>query len=233
MKIAICDGCIVDINATRDIISKHSLVKNSYIKSFTVAEKLLDAAEKEKFDIVFLDVDIPEINGLELGKRIKDFSPDTFLIFVTSYPQYAIEAYDCEAFNYLLKPLDKLKAHRVLDRIEKKLNDTKKYYIIKIKSESIRIPIRDIYYVECCKKHIIYHLKDTTFDTIGKLSDVYGDLKDYGFYQVHQGYIVNMDKIRRIDGYSAILENGENVMISGRKKADTLLAYSNFIEART
>lgn len=229
MKIAICDGCTVDINATRDIICKHRLAENSYIKSFTVGEKLLDCVEKERFDIVFLDVDIPEINGLELGRRIKEISPDTFLIFVTSYPQYAIEAYDCEAFNYLLKPLDKQKAHRVIDRIEKKLADTNKYYIIKIKSESIRIPIRDIYYIECYKKHVIYHLKDTTFDTLGKLSEVYADLKDYGFYRVHQGYVVNMDKIKRIDNYSAILENGENVMISVRKKTDTMLAYSNFI----
>lgn len=234
MKIAICDDSKSDIIVIKNILLSHPLVQSSEIETYTSSQNLLNSIHKDvHYDIAFLDVDIPNINGLDLGKIIKNKYPTTEIVFITNYPQYAIDAYDCEAFHYLLKPVDTKKAMQVIQRLIKKQQEQNKYYKIKIRTEYIRIPIKDIYFIECCKKHIIYHLKDKSYETAcGKFSDVCNDLKEYGFYQVHQGYIVNMDKIHHFDKYSVILDDNRDIMMSVRKRTEVLSAYAKYIEVR-
>lgn len=232
MKIAICDDCSNDVSVINDILTFNILIKTNKIDQYTSSEKLLHSVKKGvKYDVVFLDVEMPNVNGLELGKAIKEMCPDTYIVYVTSYPQFAIDAYECEAFYYLLKPVDRDKINHVMKKIVKKYKEYNKSYTVRIKSLLINLRVKDIYYIECCKKHIIYHLKDHDYEAVGKISTVYDDLKNYGFYQIHQGYIVNMDKIKMFDKYNVILEDNRSVMISVRKKAEVMMAYSKYIEA--
>lgn len=234
MRIAICDDITSDCNIIHDTIITHPIIQNSKIDIFHSSSSLADAVNQDaKYDIAFLDVDMPELSGIELGKLIKNQSPKTFIVFVTSYPQYAIDAFSCEASDYLLKPLNHDKAMFSLNRLITKYQENNKYYVIKIKTEAIRIPIKDIYYIECCNKHIIYHTKNQRYETLGKLSTTYNALRDYGFYQIHQGYIVNMDKIARFEQNSVILDDGRSVMVSVRKRAEVLLAYGQYLEVHT
>ena len=234
MKIAICDDNKFDIVTIKNILLSNPLADSWEIDTYTSSQNLLNSIYKDvHYDITFLDVDIPYINGLDLGKKIKDKCPTTEIVFITNYPQYAIDAYDCEAFHYLLKPVDTKKAMLVIQRLIKRIQEQNKYYKIKIRTEYIRIPINDIYFIECCRKHIIYHLKDKRYETAcGKFSDVCNDLKEYGFYQVHQGYIVNMDKIHHFDKYSVILDDNRDIMMSVRKRTEVLSAYAKYIEVR-
>lgn len=232
MKIAICDDCADDVSVINDILTSDVLAGSNKIYQYTSSEKLLHSVEKGVvYDVVFLDVDMPNVNGLELGKAIKETCPDTYIVYVTSYPQFAIDAYECEAFYYLLKPVDRDRINHVMKKIVKKYQEYNKSYKVRVKSRVINLHVRDIYYIECCRKHIIYHMKDHDYEAVGKISTVYDDLKDYGFYQVHQGYIVNMDKIKMFDKYNAILDDDRKVMISVRKKAEVMMAYSKYIEA--
>lgn len=234
MRIAICDDCTSDCNLIHETIITHPIIQNCTIDIFHSSSSLADAMSHDvKYDIAFLDVDMPELSGIELGKLIKTYSSKTFIVFVTSYPQYAIDAFSCEASDYLLKPLKHEKAMSVLNRLITKYQENNKYYTIKIKTESIRIPIKEIYYIECCNKHIIYHTKNQRYETLGKLADTYKALKNYGFHQIHQGYIVNMDKISRFEQHSVILDDGRSVMISVRKRAESLLAYGQYLEVHT
>lgn len=231
MRIAICDDCLDDISVIHDILTANKFTGSGSIDTYTSSEKLLQALKQNiKYDVVFLDVEMPKLNGLELGKAINELCPGTLIVFVTNYPQFAIDAYDCEAFYYLLKPVEQDKIDRVIKRIAKKYQKNNKFYTIKIKSQIINLPIKDIYYIECFKRHIIYHLRDCDHEAVGNISNVYDDLKIYGFYQVHQGYIVNMDKIKRFDKYNIILDDGRSVMISVRKKSEVMMAYSKYIE---
>lgn len=230
MRIAICDDNKSDIDGIYGVLLNDLTVCSvGDIFVFDSGEKLLDAIEKDYFDIVFLDVDMPGINGIETGTVIYNKSPDTFIIFVTNYPQYAIDAYDCHAFHYLLKPVDKMRMRKVVDEILQKLRERHKYVNIKIKTETIRIPISEIYYVEYCRRHVIYHLKDRKHETVGKFSDVYDELKDFGFYQIHQGYIVNMEKILYFDKFTVFLEDGRSVIMSTRKRTEVIMAYAKYI----
>lgn len=231
MRIAICDDFLADVEIVKSIFKNHPLAKDCEITSYTQSEEMLSAVENgEQFDIAFLDIDMPKINGLELGLKLKLKFPDIFIVFFTNYPQYAVDAFDCEAFHYLLKPLDVEKASKTIDRLYQRYKEKNKYYVIKTKNGSIRVPIKDIYYIESSQRHIIYHLKDKSYDTLGRMSDVLSDLKDYGFYQVHQGYIVNMDLISHFEKNDAVLTDGRKVMISVRKRTEVLLEYTKYIE---
>lgn len=230
MNIAICDDNALHIELLRDVLLKNDFMReNGRIATFTSAVEITDNL-KEFFDVFFLDIDMPDINGIELGKAIRQQNANAFIVFVTAYPQFAIEAFDCEAFHYLLKPIDEHKCGRVLSSLVHKYKRKNKFHLIKIKNQTIRVNANDIYYIEYCRRHVIYHLKDKEYEAVGKFSDVYEDLRDFGFYQVHQGYIVNMDKIVSFDNYHIILQDDKSVMMSMRKRAEVLIAYAKFIE---
>lgn len=230
-KLAICDDSKRDAEYLQQLCSKYTEEMDLSISVFLNGTELLSEHSKSAFDIVLLDVDMPNSNGLEIGKTIHTTDSQTIIIFVTSYPQYAIEAYDCEAFHYLLKPCDSQKLYQVLNRAISKLKVTKKYHLIKVQGETIKLKISDIYYIECCRKHIIYHTKNDEYDTIGTLSETYALLKEYGFFQVHQGFLVNFEKIKCYGKSNIILDNDRTVMMSVRKKKETLIAYARYLES--
>lgn len=231
MRIAICDDCISDGKQVYEIVASHPELTMCHIDVYDSSIKLLNSIRSNVlYDIVFLDVDMPTINGIELGKSIRSKSNKTFIVFVTSYSQYAIEAYECEAFNYLLKPLDNDKAVLVINKLLIKYREQNKFHTIRVKKDLIRISISDIFFVECCRKHIYYHMENSFYDTIENLSDVHSALKDYGFQQIHQGYIVNMEKIQRFDKNSVILSNGDAVPVSVRKRKEVLDKYRKYVE---
>jgi DNA-binding LytR/AlgR family response regulator len=116
MKIAICDDCLTQLNELKDIISDINIVSSFDLESFTSPSFLLERCSLIGFDIVFLDVDMPEMNGIVLGKALHRISPRTILIFVTSYPEYAVEGYQCEALRYILKPYTKDEIFSALKR---------------------------------------------------------------------------------------------------------------------
>ncbi len=231
MKIAICDDCKTDVLNLSELLLSDARIKKEQISSFLSGEKLLCRLKGgEVFDIIFLDVDMPGINGIELGMKIREISRDTSIVFATNYSEYAIDAFDCEAFHYLLKPLVPQKVKKVLDSLITSRQKSRAEYSIKTKSGYVNIPLIDLYYVECFKKHLFFHMKDRIIEVPGKLSDAYKFLTDYDFCQVHQGYIVNMRKIVNMDKLNICLDNGGTVPISQRKKADVLARYAEFLE---
>ena len=233
IRIAICDDSAMDAEHLKSVCQSCELPDTPKISVYQSGQSLLAELSAGNFDVIFLDIDMPDSNGIEVGKAIRQGKENAIIIFCTSYPQYAIEAYDCEAFHYILKPCARERIQDVLHRAINKLGVIRKYHSIKVQNKIIKIPISDIYYVEYCQKHILYHLTDRTIETTGRFSDIYDELKKFGFYQIHQGYIVNFEKVRDFKGYTAVLEDGRNVMISIRKKSDVLLAYAKFVEKLT
>jgi DNA-binding LytR/AlgR family response regulator len=230
LRIAICDDSEKDANSLKHFCEASNDIEKLSITVFNNGLDLLKSHSQNRFDILFLDVDMPEIDGISIGKEIRKTDHSSIIIFVTAYPEYAIVGYECEAFFYLLKPASLSKIESVLKRAISKIGLAHKTHAIKIQNRTVALPITDIYYVECCRRHIIYHTEAGEYTTTEKLSSVYESLSKYGFYQVHQGYIVNFAKVKDFDGYTVVLKNNDKVLISVRKKKEVLLAYSRYIE---
>ena len=227
MKIAICDNSQTDAH----ILSDYACSDIHSVRVYQGGNELCGAiSDGERFALIFLDIDMPGMNGIETAKCIRTLDKDVVIVFVTSFAQYALEAFECEAFHYLLKPVTKDRITTLISRVEDKLNRHSHFHTIKFKGKTIRLPVSDIFFVECLRKHVIYHTEDRSYDTIGNISDAYKSLCEYNFIQIHQGYIVNMEKIADFDDKFVILDNGKKVEISVRKRKETLLRYAEFLE---
>lgn len=232
LKIAICDDYAKDIDLLHSSIATHPMSDKFDIEVYTSSKDLLLKISKGKsFDVIFLDVDMPELSGIELGKKIRQFLPKSFIVFVTNYPQYALDAYDCEAYHYLIKPIITEKLHAILDKLAKNFKDRNQEYVIQGRFENVRVHVSDILYVEYYRKHVRFYL-DTSgekiYEVIGSLTEVYDKLKMFGFFRCHQAFIVNLGKIIKFDGYNAVLVNKAIVPISVRNKSDLITAYSDY-----
>ncbi len=232
MKIAICDDSSSDAECLATLCKQLDKRNSHEISIFFSATELYSRIEHSpcEFDMLFLDVDMPDMNGITLGKQIRKIAPNIIMVYSTAYPQYAIDAYDCEAFYYMVKPCNKERLQSVLDRANAKYTAAHQYHLITTKNKTLRIPINEIYFVECCHKHIIYHLAgNESIDVVDTISSVYEKLLPYGFYQVHQGYLVNFEKVYDFTDRDVVLDDKRLVMMSVRKKKEVLFAYSQYI----
>ena len=232
MRIAICDDmpeCRVQV---REHLNRYTATECfSSVTEFASADDLLAAYEQgNRFDLIFLDVEMAQTNGIDAGMRIKELDKQAILIFVSAHPQYAVFSYDCDALYYIVKPIDGDKFDRVLGKAMEKYKLLHQEYVLKNRSEIQRLAISDILYVEICRKHLLFHTVSGTYETVGKLSEALDELRPYGFCQVHQGYVVNMNHIKSFAQNDVVLSNGARVMVSVRKKTEVLRQYANFLE---
>lgn len=232
MKISICDDMEIELDKLASLCMEVDSLAT--INKYTSGQQLCaDLDNGNNADIIILDVDMPQDNGITVGKRIRQSDSNVILIFYANHPQYAVESYDCDAFYYLMKDCPKEKFSTVLKKAYDKIKTNKKYITIQQRKTPRRILISDIYYIECVKKHLIYHIEGENIEISAKLSDTYNELKDLEFCHTHQGYIVNLGKINRIADGMIMMTNGDKVPISVRKRAGVIAQYADFIEKGT
>ena len=231
MRLAICDDSRLDADALAAMCAESSVGKTAEIDVFYSGNHLRAAYEAgARYDVVLLDVRMPDGDGIQLGKHVKTLDPDAVLIFISGYPQYAVESYDCPAFYYIVKPCSPEKLDATLRRAAEHMGAHRQTLTVYRRNVPMSLQLRDVYYIEYFKKHVIFHMETESVEVVGSLAETYEKCRDFGFHQVHQGYVVNMSKIRSISDKFIILENGVKVEISVRKRADTLLAYAKFLE---
>ena len=138
MRIAICDDCMQFRENIFKLISSNLKSPNNILfAQFSSAEEILKAYESGKrYDLIFLDVEMGMVNGIDAGIKIRQYDAKAIIIFVSSYPKYAISAYDCEAFYFVVKPIDSDKVKQVLTKAIEKHTLLHQYYIIKNKGQT-------------------------------------------------------------------------------------------------
>ena len=156
MKIAICDDCLEYRSVIAKKLKSLDLIEDISYSEFSCSEDLLYAYNLgARFDIIFLDVEMGAINGVDAGIRIREMDEKVIIIFVSNYPQYAIPAYDCEAFYFIVKPIESCKFDKVICKAIEKYKLLHRYYIMKNKGEIRKILVSDILYIEIYRKHLI------------------------------------------------------------------------------
>lgn len=163
-------------------------------------------------DVMFLDIQMPEVTGLELLKSIKN---PPLVVFTTAYQNYALESYEIDAADYLLKPVafDRfIKAiEKVKDRLKKRQlvngnveeSDTPDYIFVKADGKHIKVTLNDIFYVEGLKDYVIIHLKDSRIITHNTMKNIESLLmKLDNFIRIHRSYIINLKHVKEIEGNS-------------------------------
>lgn len=222
-KIGICDD-----NYSHIIVMDHYLRRYFKASEFSLIKSnnpllFLEEVKEDKLDCCFLDVDMDPVSGIDLARDIKAFRKDVVIIFVSAYQNYAFDAFGVRAFHFLLKPLKYEDFEKVMDLLVKELDqkqvnkEVKKKYHINTKKESYYIEPDDIQFFEKIGHKIRLRTESKEITYYGTFTELLKDLDTTSFVQCHQGYIVNIDKIRRFSGHALYL-NGEKTIPVSRSK---------------
>ena len=220
IKIAICDDNKSEFNYIAKQIEDYKTmsyvnVKYTYFSNGT--ELLTQIKSGVFYDLIFLDIIMPDINGIDTAMKIHRYSRITKIIFLTVSSEFAVDSYNVNALDYILKPIT---AERFAIAI-RKFEESRRQFeyetiMIQKKSGVIQIPLYTLCYVEVFDHSIIYHLSDSSIEKCRQsLSEVEDRLKrNSKFFKTHRSYIVNMDYIKRIDIKGITMTNGDVVLLS-------------------
>ena len=178
------------------------LLNENGIEDITAFDNPIDALKeitKTKFDVVFLDISMPNITGLELADSIIQLEPKTFIIFQTAYSEFALEAYKSGGMGYLVKPIESNDIKNILEKVrnfKNSLNEESKKILGKRGDKLYLIDINDIYYIKADLDEVIVRIKDADAYVRRKIGDLETLLSGKNFFRVHRSYIVNVDKIK-------------------------------------
>ena len=227
MRIAVCD----DEERFRLDIKKHiDQIYNSLdvvVDSFSGGRELLAAFETRPYDLVFLDIEMPEMDGITLAKKLRVCSEKVFIVFLTGHVEYALEGYEVNALRYLTKPVQDDKLREVLRYVSDKMVE-KKQILIKVDGEEHLIDVSDILYFEAQNQYIMIYTTDADYLVRYNLSDYENELKADGFFRTHRGYLVSLGKVKKIGKNEVIMEGNVTVPVSRSmmpKLKDALYAY--------
>ena len=229
LKIAVCDDekniCDYIEKRVTDYLAK--IDEDAEISVFYDSAPLLEACKKSNdFDIIFLDIKMKTINGVDCAKLLRENDVNSLIVFVTSSAEYVFSGYEVKAFRYILKT-DLVNA---FDRIfgecltELKKN-TDKVFPLKTTSVVKNIPLNDILYFESNKRVLIVHTKGEDHSFYGKLDDIEEGLQNDNFIRIHQSFLVNALKIKSVSKTEVTLKNGDILPVSKSRATAVKEAY--------
>lgn len=232
IRIAICDDMEEFIEKQTKLLNRYANEKlvRFHISKFMDGLGLTDAVKNNKYDVIFLDINMPGINGFEIANIIRQYDNDVFIVFNTSFytTENAMKGYNYNAIDFIQKPLSYVNLRNIMDKIyNKRKLKCEKNIVIRNNKGIFRIAIEDITYIETSHKNVLIHTINTDFISYAKLSTFEVVLKEC-FVRCHKSYLVNMDYIFYIKNNDAILTNKVKIPISKYKKSwfmKTLAAY--------
>ena len=167
--------------------------------------EVLKFLQSNKVDVIFLDINISGIDGVVIAKNISKFSEKPYIVFITAYKEHAVEAFEIEAFDYILKPYDETRIKSMLKKLELSYNSQKgelhtiSNRINLFKNDKIIVTnIDDIYYCEAKERETCVLTKNEEYFVKMSISEFYDTLPKEMFFRCHRSYIVNLTKIKEI-----------------------------------
>jgi len=200
-------------------IMLNEYAKKNNLKDFTVyiynhADDLIDAVQdNEHFDVCILDIMMPNINGIDLGLKLRDENYTGVIIYLTASKDYALDSYKAKAFNYILKPITPDDLYKTLDDVIKDFsNNSERYIIVKTKDGSTRISLNNILYIQLNKRILVYHMTDgSTLESlylrIPFTSAIHDLLIDKNFVQCGAGIAFNISLVDTVGAEEVTFSN--------------------------
>ena len=222
IRIAIVDDDTIDAEILENILKKyekdHSNL-NFYIKKFSTAIAFLD--KYQPFDIVFMDIEMPTMTGMEACYKLREIDQTIAIIFVTNMAQFAVEGYIVRAFDFAVKPISygnlALKLDRVIEYIS---HFTGKIIHIKTPERTLQISLEEIIYIDIYNYILTYHTINDKIDvTTTSLLDIEKQLIKYGFFKINRSTIVNLKYIKSVKD-TLVDVNGNILTLSRRRKKE-------------
>lgn len=205
LKIAICDDEPIVLSKIEALLQEEltKLKIKHGINSYKSGEELLDVWKTQNFDVVFLDIELETMNGIDIAKKLRDSGYDKLIVFITSFMDYSIVGYKVNAFRFILKDTLKQELAECVQNVVAKLG------LKKATLNDFEVNIKEIIYLESNKHQVMIYLKDkAVYKIYGTLDDIEKYLNSMNLIRVHQSYLVNILYVSDISRYFLVLSDG-------------------------
>lgn len=206
MKAIIVEDEYLSLDELKSIIEENSNIE--VIDTFDNGLDALNFINKNYVDTIFLDINLPILDGMNLARTINKFEKKPKIIFITAYKKHAIEAFELDAFDYIMKPYSDERIICTLEKLEKEYEKEKivnqktekisSKVTIREKKEMIVLDAEEIYMCQADDKETIVYTDNNKYLVPECLSEIYKDLPKDIFLKTHRSYIVNLNKIKKV-----------------------------------
>lgn len=223
LKIAVCDDEEFYLKKISGLIEKILInrgISRYGIDTYLSGEDFVQNDRFMDYNLIFLDINMPEMNGLEIAGKIRESRQDILLVFVTAFMDYAMEGYKMEAIRFLFKDMLEEILPECMEAVIKKLSIQAhkiEYHFIEGKKE---IPVDNILFVESQLHKLLFYVSEqrmTQYSIYEKLDNVEKELLPYGFLRIHKSFLINTKYIKNIVNYKVYLKNGEALPVPKEK----------------
>lgn len=230
VKIAICDDEITMVNLIKQKLSLRleQLGREFTISCYTESAELLN--NSDDFDLLYLDIQMPEQDGMELAQKIRKRDRECIIIFVTAFDKYVFDSFEVGALDYLCKPIDDTKFCKALDRAMNRIEERSgKSLFIQTMSWCKSVRLSTIYYCEVINRKIYLHTDKGVVDYYGKIEELEKQL-DYRFVRCHRSYLLNLDYLYEYADGQIQLQNGEKIPVSRLRRREFMQAMMEYMK---
>lgn len=229
MRIAVCDDEAEYCNQIQTMIEKiyHSL--DLIVDTYQTGQDLLRWFPERKYDLIFLDIEMPGIDGISLARRLRERKEELRLVFLTSHVEYALKGYEVQALRYLTKPVQEDKLEEVLSYVMKQMQGQRIIWL-KTNGGEERVSVSDILYLEAQDQNILILTAEQSYTVRYNLRDFERELREYGFFRIHRGYLVSLGKISAVRKNEVTLDGGTVLPLSRTKEKPLKEALYQYIK---
>ncbi|MBP5153544.1 MAG: response regulator transcription factor [Lachnospiraceae bacterium] len=185
---------------------------------FSSAEDFL-SGYTPRFDLIFMDIELPGMNGMHAAEKLRTLDKDVLLIFVTNMRQYVLRGYDVNALNYILKPVKTYSLFMTMDRAMRLLTEKSGgSLLIKTDKATERLSAKEIYYIDVRDHYVVFHCVSGNIQVYSTLKNYAPALLSLGFLRCSSSAILNPRHVKRFDNTEVIMTNGDTVALSRSQK---------------
>lgn len=229
MNIAICDDSISFLKIFEKKLKQHAALCDISVnlRIFTNPDRLYNETLSDT-QVVFLDIEMPQLNGLELAGQLRQRYPELLIVFLTSFIEYAPAGYRVNAFRYILKKELEQELPQVMDDIATKMQENGSMIDLPTRDRTLEIAKKDVLYFEGTPQRSVLAYTRMGASPIvcrGKLADFDLAYSSCGFLRLQKSYLANMDHILKIRNYIAVISNGTELKVSERRYAEVCKAF--------
>lgn len=208
MRIAVCDDEEKFRVQEKVLIDKLAGSLDVIVDEYEDGRKLLEAFDRNPYDVLFLDIEMPAMDGITLAKKLRERSDSIYIVFLTGHVEYALEGYEVNALRYLTKPVQEDKLREVLRFVMDK-STSKRQLMIKVEGEEMLINVSDIVYLEAQNQYVMIYTADEEYLVRYNIGDFEEQLKNDGFFRIHRGYLISLAKVKKLVKSEVLMEMDE------------------------
>lgn len=235
IQIAICDDDSIFVSKVKNMLIEilNSKEIKAEIEIYSDGEELLkNYKEKKQYDVIYLDIEMENVDGIETAKKIRSKDHEVLIIYISGYDTYFLQLFEVEPFRFIRKPINKTIFREYFEKAyERIIDNSDDYYTYKYNKKTYRLPLKEIMYFESYKRVIYIHYVGGIDKFYGKISQIEETLRNgkVPFIRIHQSFLVNYRFMKSVSYDEICLLDNSVLQISEERKKSVRQKYSDLL----